>query len=162
MSDAVSEAEKPPIFKTAGLLVAVTLLVVAFLVLLQWAWFDVPIHMPIDLEHKGVPAGRDWLVRNFEAEEKRAWAELSPTVDIAITDSFGAIRMREVSRLSGENGWTMTNGSEEDRPASVYKFITFTPVTGERYQIRVSVVKGCAGANALSPVFFIDLPTAVP
>jgi hypothetical protein len=54
----------------------------------------------------------------------------------------------------------MTNSSQEDRPASVYKSIPFKPVAGERYLVRLNVVKGCVGTNRLSPVFFIEMPTA--
>jgi hypothetical protein len=187
MSGATPEAEpQSPRFTTAGVLGALALFTTACLIFLQGMCFDVPIHTAIDLEHKGVPVietiefkqrdrtyaygfafrpsfvkGRDWFyTTNSEAEEKKAWAELCPTVDVAIVDSSGVTRMREISRLSDEDGWTMTNSSQEDRPASVYKFLTFKPVPGEAYQLRVSVVEGCAGSNALSPVFFIDMPTA--
>jgi hypothetical protein len=168
------------------LIVGVGLFIAAGFILLQRACFDVPIQTPIDLEHKGVPVlqtikfrhpeqgytygiafrpsfvdGPDWLLRaDSETEMKKAWAELSPTVDIAITDSSGVVRMREISRISSASGWTMTNGSQEHRPASVYKFIPFKAIAGERYQVRVFIVKGCIGSNALAPVFFIEMPTA--
>src|SRR6476659_4030161 len=171
--------QQRPIFTTARLLGALALFAAGGFLLLSRACFDIPIQTSIDLEHKGVPVlqtikfrhpdqgyaygfafrpsfvdGRSWLYRSgFEAEEKKAWAELCPTVDVAILDSSGVTRMREISRLSDENGWTMTNSSQEDRPASVYKFLTFKPVPGEAYQLRVSGVEGCAGSNALSPVF---------
>jgi hypothetical protein len=175
-----------PIFTTSRLFGALALFVAGGVFLLSRACFDIPIQTSIDLEHKGVPVletikfrhpeqgyaygfafrpsfvhGRYWLYRSsFEAERKKAWAELSPTVDIAITDSSGVVRMRDIGRISSEDGWTMTNGSNEERPASVYKFITFKPVAGERYQVRVYVAKGCLGSNSLSPVFFIEMPTA--
>jgi hypothetical protein len=168
------------------LIVGVALFVASFFLFLQRACFDVPVQTPIDLEHKGVPVlqtlqfrhpeqgyaygiafrpsfvdGPDWLLRgDSETEMKKAWAELSPTIDIAITDSAGVVIMREISRISSASGWTMTNSSQEHRPASVYKFITFKVILGERYQVRVFVVKGCVGSNALEPVFFIEMPTA--
>jgi hypothetical protein len=184
----LDEEKRLPVFTTGRIMGGIALFVAAGLILLQRACFDIPIQTPIDLEDKGVQVlrtitfrhpeqgyayglaftpsfvdGRDWRYRTgFEEDKKRAWAELSPTIDVAITDSSGVIRMREISRISSETGWTITNGSQEDRPASVYKFITFTPVVGERYQVRVYVVQDCAGSNALSPVFFIELPTAGP
>jgi hypothetical protein len=168
------------------LIVGVGVCIAAGFILLQRTCFDVPIQTPIDLERKGVAVfdtiefrhpeqgyaygiafrpsfvdGHDWLYRSgFEEEEKKAWAELAPTVDISITDSADVVKMREISRISSAAGWMMTNGSQEDRPASVYKFITFKAVPGERYQVRVFVIKGCVGSNALEPVFFIEMPTA--
>lgn len=178
--------QQRPIFTTASLFGALALFAAGNFFLLSRACFDIPIQTSIDLEHKGVPVlqtikfrhpeqgyaygfafrpsfvdGRYWLLRgNSEMEMKKAWAEISPTIDIAITDSSGVIRMRDISRISSGEGWMMTNGSNEDRPASVYKFIRFTPVAGERYQVRVYVAKGCPGSNSLSPVFFIEMPTA--
>lgn len=185
MSGAAPERDKQlPIFTTANVLKAVALYVAGGLFLLSRACFDVPIQTSVDLEHKGVPifraikfrhpeqsyaygfafrpsfvSGDYWDMRDYEAETKIAWTELSPTVEVAIFDSSGVIRMREISRLGKESGWTITNGSHQDRPASVYKFISFKPVAGEHYQVRVSVVEGCAGSSALSPVFFIEMPT---
>jgi hypothetical protein len=187
MSGTLHETERQrPIFTVPRLLGGLAFFAAGFLFLLSRACFDVPIETSVDLEHKGVPVlttiefrhpeqgyaygfafrpsfvkGPDWLYREgFEAEEKQAWTELSPTVDIAITDSSGVIRMRDISRISREAGWTITNGSHQDRPASVYKFLTFKPVAGERYQVRVYVIRGCVGSSALSPVFFIEMPTS--
>lgn len=141
--------------------------------------------IPVDLEHAGTPIVRaikfahpeqsyaygfafrptfvksdHWDLRSYETESKKAWREISPTVDITITDSSGVVRMREVSRISHESGWTLTNGSSQDLPASVYKFIPFPRTAGERYQVRVSVVEGCKNASRLTPRFFIERPTA--
>jgi len=179
--------QRRPIFTTGRVFGTLALLVAGGLFLLSRACFDVPIRASIDLERKGVPIfqtikfrhpeqtyaygiafrpssvnGDRWDVRDYETETRKAWAELCPTVDITITDASGVRRMREASRISQEDGWTITNGSQDDRPASVYKFIPFKPKAGERYHVRVSVIKGCAGSNALSPVFFIEMPTAGP
>ncbi|HEX3071418.1 MAG TPA: hypothetical protein VHX14_22830 [Thermoanaerobaculia bacterium] len=158
---------------------------VVSLALLFASCSDTPIQTPVDLEHAGTPIQRTikfahpqhsyaygfafrpafvksdhWDIRNYETESKKAWSEISPTVDITITDASGVVRMREVSRISHESGWTLTNGSSQDLPASVYKFIPFPRTAGERYQVRVSVVKGCNDAHLLTPKFFVEMPTA--
>jgi hypothetical protein len=158
---------------------------VVSLALLFASCSDIPIQTPVDLDHAGTPIVRTikfahpkqsytygfafrptfvksdhWDLQPYETESKKAWSEISPTVEITITDSSGAVRMREVSRISHESGWTLTNGSSQGLPASVYKFIPFPRTAGERYQVRVSVVEGCKDAHLLTPRFFIEEPTA--
>ncbi len=158
---------------------------VVSLALLFASCSDIPIQTPVDLEHTGTPIVRTikfahpeqsytygfafrptfvksdhWDLQPYETESKKAWNEISPTVDITITDDSGAVCLREVSRISPESGWILTNGSSQDLPAAVYKFISFPRTAGERYQVRVSVVKGCKDAHLLTPRFFVEMPTA--
>ena len=157
------------------------------LVLLFTSCFDVPLKAPVDLERGGAAlsrsvtfeyaerysigfllrptfvAGNTWHVAAFSSEAGRAWAEFCLSVEIIILDESGTVHMRDGGRVDSSNGWSMTNGSQEaDFPATIYKFLPFTPVVGEKYQVTLNVVEPCSGSNRLSPHFFIQRPMAGP
>jgi len=155
--------------------------------LLLVSCFDTPVKTSVDLERGGLSLERDirfryserysygfafrptfiagdsWHIARFRSEEPRAWQELCPSVELVIKDPTGEVVLTDASRIASEEGWTMTNGSQDaESPASVYKFITFTPDPQRRYRLTLRVTQPCPGANALEPRFFIQRPISGP
>ena len=149
--------------------------------------FDTPIETRVDLERTGVAIDRPfefrhadryaygfafrpsfvvgdfWHVAAFASEESRAWKEFCPSIELVIRDTAGRVVLRDASQVASEQGWAMTNGTQDAKmPASVYKFITFTPQPNTRYRLTLTVTRPCSGANALEPHFFLARPMAGP
>jgi hypothetical protein len=157
------------------------------LLLVLTGCFDTPVKRPVDLETRGEVIEQNirfryadryfygfafrptfikdnfWHVRDFRVQESRAWSELCATVAINLRDSSGRVQLSDEGKLSRQTGWGMTNGSQDGEfPASVSKLVPFTPVAGERYRLRVSVINPCVNGNAVSPHFIIERPMSGP
>jgi hypothetical protein len=85
--------------------------------------------------------GDFWHVRDFTAQEARAWSELSPTVAIEIWDSSKQLRLSDESKFSRDSGWDMTNGSQDGTfPAAVWKPVSFSSRAGRAMPASCSAV----------------------
>jgi hypothetical protein len=142
---------------------------------------DVPIRVPVDLEHHGVVIDQAikfhfadrysygfafWPAKGTNVTRsalESAFDQICPTVDVAILDESNAVVMRESSALVRGSQWNLTSGTQDrEFDGEIYKFITFTPVPNRPYRLRVAVVQPCRGANAASPHFFIERPMSGP
>ena len=155
--------------------------------LLLLACFDAPIKDQVELDRTGTVidrtirfkhsdryavgfsfrptfvTGDTWKVSEFEKNELQAWSEVCAAVRITIADSANHPRMNETSTIAKDSGWSLTNGSQDGAyPASVYEFLPFTPIPGEKYRLTVAVVRPCTASRTVSPRFFIERPMPGP